>query len=156
MFREIRRGKQALSKEECIQVLAQAPRGVLAVYGKEGYPYAFPMNFVYLNDKIYFHCATVGHKLEALEENEQVSFCVMDEGYRKDEEWALNIKSVIIFGKIKNIVSQQEKIELVRELGLRYYPTPESVEHVIEKWQANMKILELTVDHMSGKLVNES
>lgn len=156
MFRKMRRFKQQISQQECIDVLTKAPRGVLTVHGEDGYPYAFPMNYIYLNGKIYFHCGKTGHKLDALAANNKVSFCVMDEGYRKTGEWALNINSIVIFGRIHKIDAVSETEEISRRLGLKYFPTPESVEEEIRKAIAHVQILELTIDHMTGKLVNES
>lgn len=156
MFRNMRRFKQQLSTQECIDVLTHAPRGVLAVHGENGYPYAFPMNFIYLNGKIYFHCARAGHKLDALAADDKVSFCVMDEGFRKSEDWAFNIKSIVIFGCVKKIDEAQEAVEIVRQIGLKYYPTAEGVEEEIRKAGAHVQILELSIDHITGKLVNES
>ena len=156
MFRPMRRFKQALSQEECDQVLREAPRGVLAVHGEDGYPYAFPMDFVYLDGKLYFHCAKEGHKLDALATDDRVSFCVMDEGFRREGEWALNIKSVIIFGRVKTVDDPDLALRAIRQLGLKYYPTAQEVEHEIEKDFHRARMLELTVDHMTGKLVNES
>lgn len=156
MFRGMRRFKQQLTEQECVDVLTHAPRGVLAVQGEDGYPYAFPMNYIYLDGKIYFHCAKAGHKLDALASDNRVSFCVMDEGYRKDGDWALNIKSIIIFGQVKKIETAQETVEIVRQIGLKYFPTVEGVEEEIRKTVAYVQILELSIDHMTGKLVNES
>ena len=50
MFRKMRRFKQELSKEECIEVLKNEPRGVLSVLGDDCYPYGIPMNHWY-NEK---------------------------------------------------------------------------------------------------------
>ncbi len=155
-FRKMRRFKQALPYEECEEILRGEPRGVLSVLGENGYPYGFPMDFVYEDGKLYFHCAKVGHKLDALRACDRVSFCVMDQGYRKEGDWALNIRSVIIFGRIRFIEDPEETIERVRHLGLKYYPTRESVEEEIRQAGARVQILELTIDHMTGKLVNES
>ena len=156
MFRKMRRFKQQLSDQECVDVLTHAPRGVLAVHGEDGFPYAFPMNYIFLDKKIYFHCAKVGHKLDALASDDRVSFCVMDEGFCKSGEWALNIKSVVIFGCVKKIDEAQETVEIIRQIGLKYYPTPESVEDEIRKAGAHVQILELSIDHMTGKIVKES
>lgn len=37
MFRKMRRSKQELTKEECIEILKKEPRGVLSVQGEDGY-----------------------------------------------------------------------------------------------------------------------
>lgn len=39
MFRQMRRFKQALTSQECIEILKKEPRGVLSVIGENGYPY---------------------------------------------------------------------------------------------------------------------
>lgn len=156
MFRPMRRFKQGLTEQECADVLTHAQRGVLAVHGENGYPYAFPMNYIYQNEKIYFHCAKAGHKLDALACDPKVSFCVMDEGFRKSGEWAWNIKSVVLFGRVKPIDSAEASIEMVRQIALKYYPTAEDAEEEVRKAGAQAQILELTIDHITGKLVNES
>ena len=155
-FRPMRRFKQALPYEECEEILRSEPRGVLSVMGENGYPYGFPMDFYYEDGKVYFHCAKTGHKLDALRACDKVSFCVMDRGYRREGEWALNIRSVIIFGRIRFIEDFGETVARVRQLGARYYPTEEALEKEIEHAKLRVQMLELTIDHMTGKLVNES
>ena len=54
MFRKMRRIGQQLPREECIEILANEPRGVLALLGDDDYPYAVPMSHVYVDGKIYF------------------------------------------------------------------------------------------------------
>ena len=56
-FRPMRRSKQELSREECIEILMQEPRGVLSVLGEGGYPYGMPINQYYCpeNGRLYFH-----------------------------------------------------------------------------------------------------
>ena len=66
MFRPMRRKKQALSAEECAQILHRGTSGVLALAGDDGYPYAVPVSYAYDGDKLYFHCAKSGHKLDAI------------------------------------------------------------------------------------------
>lgn len=158
MFRQMRKIKQKISQEECIEILKNEPRGVLALHGEDGYPYAIPMNQYYDEEenKIYFHSAKVGHKLDAMKANDKVSFCIYDKGFRKEGEWPLNIKSVVIFGRIKPVDGMDITVEKVRKLSLKHYPDPESVEEEIEKSIKAVQLLELTIDHMTGKLVNES
>ena len=156
MFRPMRRIGQTLFAEEVERVLAQAPRGVLAVHGEDGYPYALPMNFLYQDGKLYFHCAREGHKLDALTADSRVSFCVMDQGYRREGEWALNIRSVVIFGRVARVEDPDRARHIARLLGQKYYPNAQAVEAELEKAMDRVLILELTIDHMTGKLVNES
>lgn len=79
MFREMRRGRQLLSLEDIVAVMDRCTNGVLACIGDEDYPYAVPLSYVYFNDKIYFHSAKTGHKIDAITRNPKVSFTVIDE-----------------------------------------------------------------------------
>lgn len=157
-FRKMRRFRQQLTDEQCAEVLSTQPRGVLAVLGDGGYPYALPLDFVYdpESGNLYFHCAGEGHKLDAIRRCDKVSFCVMDEGFRREGEWALNIRSVIIFGRIRVVEDRTRALEMVRRLALKYYPTKESAEEELRKAADRVMCLELIPDHVSGKLVNES
>ena len=66
MFRKMRRNKQLLPLEECVEILNRGTSGVLAVTGDDDYPYAVPLSYVYYDNKIYFHGAKTGHKLDAV------------------------------------------------------------------------------------------
>ena len=44
MFRDLRRIKQKLSHEECIELLKNEKRAVLSVLGDDDYPYGMPVN----------------------------------------------------------------------------------------------------------------
>ena len=155
MFREMRRFKQQLSEEECAELLRTVPRGVLSVCGDDGYPYGVPMDFVCADGKLFFHCAKEGHKLDAILRNDKVSFCIMDEGYRDEGDWALRIRSVIVFGRMRVLEDAEERITRLRQLGQKYYPDAESVESEIERDAARAVVLELTPAHITGKRVHE-
>lgn len=158
MFREMRRAKQQLGKDECVEILLKEWRGILSVYGEDGYPYGLPMNFYYdeESEKLYFHSGMKGHKIDALMRDNRVSFCVYDKGFRKKGDWALNIKSVIIFGKIKFVEDESLREEVMRKFGLKFDPDPLNVEDTIKRMLRVTKVMELSIDHMTGKLCNES
>ena len=78
MFRTIRKKKNEISIDTAKTLLQSSRRGVLAVNGDNGYPYAIPINYVYDDDaqKIYFHGARAGHKVDALRACDKVCFTV--------------------------------------------------------------------------------
>ena len=157
MFREMRRFKQQVSAEKCIEILKNEWRGVLALLGDDGYPYTVPLDFFYDEDdgKIYFHCAKEGHKIDAIEKCDKASFCVMDQGFKKDGDWAMNITSVVCFGRIKKVEDFEKTKAKVCKLGAKYYPTLADVDIEWEHAKNRVQCLELTIEHMTGKLVNE-
>lgn len=157
-MRKMRRFKQQLSQEECIKVLKEEPRGVLSVLGEDGYPYGMPLDQFYdeSDGKIYFHCARSGHKLDAIKKYDKVSFCVMDKGYRKPGEWALNIKSVIVFGHIKIVEDKEQQLQICTKLAHKFTDDEEYIAHELKHSGPAVCCLELTPDVITGKLVNES
>ena len=158
MFRPMRRFKQQISKEECIRILNEQKRGVLSMIGDGGYPYGIPLDHWYCEEdgKLYFHGAKEGHKIDAIASCDKVSYCVMDEGFRKEGEWALNINSVIVFGRI-NLVTDPEKAKLICTNITRKFTDDEAyLAHELEHAFPRVQCLELTPEHMTGKLVNES
>lgn len=156
MFRELRRRKQALSVEENIQVLNRGTSGVLAVTGDDDYPYAVPLSYVYYNNKIFFHCAKTGHKLDAIAKNEKVSFCVIDMDQVVQEEYTTYFRSVIVFGKAR-ILDDEEKRRALEILTARYSPDQEKSHQLqaIEKDFNIVCMVEIAIEHMSGKEAKE-
>ncbi len=55
-------------------ILGRATIGRLATFGKDGYPYITPVNYVYWNESIYFHCAHEGEKIDNILRNNKVCF----------------------------------------------------------------------------------
>lgn len=151
-MREMRRKKQLLSKEDSIQVLEKGTSGVLAVYGDDGYPYAVPLSYVYENHKIYFHSALSGHKLDAIKGNNKVSFCVIDKDQIVPEEYTTYFRSVIVFGTAKILESESEKRQTLEILAAKYSPDQvQGRNQEIEKSIHHLCMIELSIDHMSGK-----
>ena len=158
MFRKMRRFKQQIPEEECIRLLKEQPRGVLSMIGDDGYPYGIPLNHLYSEQdgKLYFHCAKVGHKIDAITTCNKVSFCVMDEGYRNEGEWALNINSVVIFGRISIVEDEDKKREICTNLVRKFTDDEAFLQKELTNAFPRVNCLELTIEHMTGKLVNES
>ena len=158
MFREMMRKKQQLTQEECIAILKNELRGVLSVLGDDDYPYGMPLNHFYceVDGKIYFHSGKQGHKIEAMMRHNKVSFCVYDQGFRKDGEWALNIKSVIVFGHIELIEEQDKLYEIARLLSYKFTDDAKYIEREIKTAGPRTLMFALVPEHMTGKIVNEA
>ncbi|MCR4643002.1 MAG: pyridoxamine 5'-phosphate oxidase family protein [Lachnospiraceae bacterium] len=158
MFRGMRRFKQQISEEECIRILKEEPRGVLSMIGDNGYPYGIPLDHWYdeSSGKVYFHCAKEGHKLDAIAGCDKVSYCVFDKGFRREGEWALNIKSVVIFGRMKLVTDADKTREICTGLCRKFTDDEEYLQKELTNALPRVQCLELTIEHMSGKLVNES
>jgi nitroimidazol reductase NimA-like FMN-containing flavoprotein (pyridoxamine 5'-phosphate oxidase superfamily) len=151
MFREMRRGKQLLSTEDTKAVMKRCTNGVLACLGDEDYPYAVPLSYVYLNDKIYFHSAKAGHKIDAIMKNPKVSFSVIDEDTIVSEKYTTYFRSVISFGKAR-IAEGDERLEAFKALVEKYsgdQPEEEKKKEITGCMRAY--IIAIDVEHITGK-----
>ena len=155
MFRESRKPKQALSSEEIEQIFSRNTAGVLAVSGDEDYPYAVPLSYVYLNGKIYFHGSKVGHKIDSLLRSDKVSFCVIDQDQVVGEEYTTYFRSVVAFGRARVLEGEEKLLPLV-ELCEKYYPGHlEQTRQKAENALKNVCIVEVAIEHMTGKIAME-
>ena len=158
MFRDLVRKHNQLPEEECVRILKTETRGVLSVQGEDGYPYGMPMNHWYNEEdgKIYFHCGKVGHRLDALQKNDKVSFCTYDKGYRNPGEWALNVHSVIVFGRVE-IVDDPERIcDITTKLSYKFIQDDDYIQAEVKGHAHRTLLLVLTPEHICGKAVLES
>ena len=158
MFRELKRKKQQLSREECIDILKTELRGVLSLQGDDGYPYGVPINYWYCEEdgKLYFHSGKTGYKVDAVRACDKVSFCVCDQGVRQEGEWWFTIRSVIIFGRIQIVEDHEKTIWASRQLSLKFTSDTDYIEDEIRRVGAHTLCFELTPEHMTGKVVTES
>lgn len=153
MFKEMRRHKQLLSAEDSAAVLNRGTSGVLALLGDDGYPYAVPLSYVFDGEKLYFHSAKAGHKLDAIRRCPKASFCVIDQDQIVPEEYTTYFRSVIAFGAIRELEEDGEKRAAIEKLARKYTPgdTAEGLNAAIERDWAPLCMLEMTIDHMTGK-----
>ena len=133
MFREMRRLKQQLPNETCLQILKNEVRGVLSVLGDDDYPYCLPINYWYCEDdgKIYFHGAREGHKIDSIKKHNKVSFCVYDKGVQIEGKKGLDYNSVIVFGKIQIVEDREKTINICRNLSKQFNFGDEYIEEEI-------------------------
>ena len=152
MFRKMRRNKQLLPDELAEQILINGRTGILGVSGDDGYPYTVPLNYVYENRTIYFHCAKAGHKLDAIRNNNKVSFCVIDKENIISERFTTYFRSVIAFGKAAEVVEDSEKLRIMRLLNNKYAPgLDEAGESEIKREWSILCVISINVEHLTGK-----
>jgi nitroimidazol reductase NimA-like FMN-containing flavoprotein (pyridoxamine 5'-phosphate oxidase superfamily) len=155
---ELLRKKQQLPEEECLELLRREPRGVLSVLGDEGYPYGVPINHYYCEEdgRLYFHSGKTGHKIDAIRQMDKASFCVYDSGFRREGEWALNIRSVIVFGRIEMVEDTARIYEIARRLSRKFTDDEAYLAKEMQNAFPRVQTLELVPEHITGKLVNEA
>ena len=158
MFRKLAKSNKAISHEACIELLKNQKRGVLSVLGDSDYPYGMPLNHFYdeKTGKIYFHSGNHGHRKDAVNKHDKVSFCVLSDPQLVEGQWGLDLQSVIVFGRMKIITDIDVVKDVCRRLSYKFTQNQEWIENEIEAFAKATIILELTPEHISGKFVNES
>lgn len=158
MFRELVRKNKQLSNEDCIELLEIETRGVLSVIGDGGYPYGMPMNHFYdrRDGCIYFHCGKGGHRLDALKACDKASFCVYNKGDAADGDWALTVKSVIVFGRVEVIQDMQRIVDITTGLCYKFTSDEQYINKELRDHAHKTLLLKLTPQHICGKLVTEA
>ena len=158
MFREMRRENQKISEEECKKLLAEETRGVISVIGDDDYPYGTPINHYYNpeDNKLYFHGATFGHRIDAIKDNPKVSYCVFDEGKKDEGDWAYRVKSVVIFGKARIIEDRALAMDMCLQLCRKFPCTEEYIKGEFKADADKTLVYCIDIEHMTGKLVHEA
>ena len=157
MFRSIRKKKNALDITSTKNLLQQSRRGVLAMNGDDGYPYAIPVNYLYDEDnkKIYFHGARAGHKVDALKACDKVCFTVYGNEMIKEESWAPYMQSVVVFGRCHLLETNEKTMTLLKKFAMKYYPNEQMVDEEIKIAGKAAQIFEIEIEYLSGKEVQE-
>ena len=157
MSREMRRNRQAMKTEEIRRILEEGTSGVLALSGDGGYPYAVPLSYVCDGSRLFFHGARSGHKIDAIRRCEKASFCVVAADDVVPEAYTTRYKSVIVFGRIRILEDEAQIREAINKLALKYYPagSPAHRSEMIRREWASLCMMEMTVEHMTGKQAKE-
>ena len=139
------------------QLLKTERRGILAVLGDDGYPYAIPVNYLYCeeNGKIYFHGSRTGHKVDAIKRCDKVCFTIYGNETIKEEAWAPYVQSTVVFGRCRLISDQNTAIELLRRFAGKYYPNKNLLEEEVAVSGKAVQMFEIEIEHISGKEVQE-
>ena len=157
MFRAIRKKKNEIDTGEAKALLLSGRRGVLAVNGDDGYPYAIPINYVYDADtgKIYFHGAKAGHKVDSLRTCDKVCFTVYGNETVREEAWAPFMQSVVVFGRCHLVEPGERAISLLKKFAMKYYPDERLADAEISRAGKAAQMFEIEIEHLSGKEVQE-
>ena len=157
MFRPIGKKKNEMGIEQATRLLHNARRGILAVNGDNGYPYAIPVNYLYdeENQKIYFHGAPAGHKADAIKKCDKVCFTVLGNEMVKKEPWAPFLQSVVLFGRCHLVEDRPTAMLLLKKFAMKYYPNESMVDEEIALTGKAAQMYEIEIEHISGKEVQE-
>lgn len=150
MFREMRKKKREIGRDEAIMILKNGEYGVLSTIGADGYPYGVPVNYAYFDGAVYFHCATEGHKLDNISNSERVSFCVVGRTRLIPERHGSEYESAILFGRARE-VHDNEKERALFELLNKYAAVFKEKGTYVRSAGPKTRVIKIQPEHISGK-----
>ena len=108
---------------EMVDILNRAEVGRMALFDGT-IPYIIPLNFLYKDGKIIFHCAWEGRKLDIISKNPNCCFEVdqyMGEvSHHYESRCHLDYESVLAFGRARIEDNDETKVQLLQLLSERY------------------------------------
>ncbi len=152
----MRRKKKEIGCSKIIDdLLASCPVGRLGTNGKDGYPRIKPLNFVYLNGKIYFHSAKEGEKIDDIVRDSRVAFEIDEPiGYVKSNNNPCSAKylyrSLMMRGKAAIVTDDKESLLALRSLMEKYQPEGGYRDFLPEKLNVTA-VVRIDIEEVTGK-----
>ena len=147
--------------EEIVAILERCTIGRLATLGADGFPYITPVNYVYWQESIYFHCSHRGEKVDNIKRDSRVCFEVDIPLAYKERACAPEAApcsvhqfyhSVIIRGKAEIVTDSTEKVAALNALMASHEKNPRYNEIVAEMHEvAACSVVAVRVMTMTGK-----
>ncbi len=148
---ELRRQDRKTEKDVALEILNEGEFGILSMSKPDNEGYGVPLNYVFDEDKIYFHCATEGSKLDYLSQNNKVSFCVVGRTKVLPSKFGTTYESVIVSGQIKNINADEKQEALLKIVEKYSADYKEEGKLYIEKLFDKVRVLKLSIEKITGK-----
>lgn len=151
-MKSIRRKDREFTTQEAFGLLESAEYGVLSTVDIDSQPYGVPLHYAYKNKFIYFHCALSGQKLDNIEHNAKVSFCVVGNTKVLPDQFATEYESAIVFG-IASEVEGAERHNALLWILEKYSPAfIEEGKLYIAQNEKAAKVFKIEIKHISGKV----
>ncbi len=136
-------------------MLERSPVGRIATVNQKGFPVIKPVNFLYLEGRIYLHSSTKGEKIEDIRRGSPVCFEV-------DEPIAYVVagtsacqasyyyRCILIKGRAAFVEGRDKKVKILERMMEKYQPernNGEMSEETLEK----TAVIEILVKEITGK-----
>ncbi|SFN78322.1 hypothetical protein SAMN05660284_02248 [Formivibrio citricus] len=151
MHKPVRRQDRETGAEEAESLLAGCLYGVLATTSADGQPYAVPLSYVFHAGNIYFHCAPEGQKLDNIQANPAVSFCVVGHVKTLPGKFSTEYESAVVFGAAEEIHGDEKQEALLKILE-KYSPDhiPQGQKYIAGMFERTA-VVRIAIRHLTGK-----
>lgn len=152
MFREMRRKDRQADEATIDKLITNGEYGIISTTGENGYAYGVPVNFVYSDGSIYFHCAKDGQKLDNINYNNKVCFTIVGATKVLPDKFSTVYDSVIVFAKAYIVDDENEANEALKKLIEKYSPDflNEGLEYIARSAR-HTAVVKLEIVRVTGK-----
>lgn len=148
----MRRKDRELQEAQAWEVVDGCDRCVLAMTEADGTPYAVPLNFAREGERLYFHSARTGHKLDCLRENSRVCVVCVAEGTEIDQpRLTTRYASAILRGTAAEVTEPMEKVHALRLLCQKLAPENPEGQGDFQSCLGRTAVWCITVETITGK-----
>ncbi len=151
MNKTIRRQDRKLNDSEAIEILQKGEYGVLSMCTTDNEGYGIPLNYALYNNKIYFHCAIEGSKLDYLRTNNNVSFCVVGNTEVMPSDFSTLYESVVVFGATSEVEGEEKREALMHIIKKYSGNFIQEGKDYIDKSYDGVKVIKLSIESITGK-----
>ena len=151
MYKTVRRKDRELSSCLAAKLFSECEYGILCTADMNGQAYGTPLNYVYKDNFVYFHCAVEGHKLENIKANKKVSFCVVGRTKILPDKFATQYESAIAFGSASEVYGSEKQDALLSLLEKYSSGFLEEGKKYIDKMGERTRVIRINIEHLTGK-----
>lgn len=134
------------------RLLDQCMFASLSVVDAQGLAYCVPISPVRVENRLYFHCALRGRKVDAMRAHPRVCVTCVGDTRVLHGEFNIAYQSVAAFGTAREITGQAEKIQVLERITQKYEPEDiADLPRVLERYLPATGIWEITLEEITTK-----
>jgi len=147
----MRRKDRLITNAETFSILEKGEYGILGTVSSNNESYGVPVNYCLINKSIYFHCALEGRKINNINNNPKVSFCVVGKTEVLPDKFGTKYESCIVEGVASESFGEEKQLALE---GLIHKYSENFVSEglkYIEKLKDKARVFKIPIESISGK-----
>lgn len=148
----MRRKDREMDRAFALAVTDKCEYATLAMAAKEGEPYCVPVTIARDGEKIYFHCAKAGTKIDMMRENPRVCMTCVGDTRRVPEEFTTKFESAVIRGRASEVTDDETKIHALRLICQRHAAAGmDGFDDAIKRSLGRTAIWQIDIEDITGK-----
>ncbi len=147
----MRRKDRLITNTETLSILEKGEYGILSTVSSNNEPYGVPVSYCLIDGYIYFHCALEGRKIDNLNHNPKVSFCVVGKTEVLPDKFGTKYESCIVQGSASESFGEEKQLALE---GLVHKYSADFVSEGLEyikKLKDKARVFRISIETISGK-----